>query len=110
MTDYVAPTGREADAVGSGAGRPALLQADDGLPAQAAAEPAGARLLLPGGHRDDHAADADHAQERHGPAHQPVADAAAPPLLADPERAQLGPPRQRRQAAAAGEIGRPLQE
>src|SRR5437660_2905007 len=94
----------------SGAGRPALLEADDGFPAEALAEPARAGLLLPRRQGDDHAADADHAQERHRPPHQPAADAAPAPLLPDPERAQLGPAGERGQAAAAREVWRPLQE
>src|SRR5215467_8309909 len=100
MTDYVAP-GR---GTGSGAGGPALLQAHDRLPADPPAEPAGARLLLPGRQGDDDPADAHHAQEGHGPPHQPLADAPAAPLLADAQRAELGPARERRQAAAAREV------
>src|SRR5215467_14625066 len=94
----------------SAAGRPALLEPDDRLPAEPLAEPAGASRLVPRRQGEDDPTHADHAQEWHGPAHQPLADAAAPPLLVDPERAQLGPTGQRGQAAAAREVGRPLQE
>jgi hypothetical protein len=54
--------------------------------------------------------DADHPEERDRAPHQPGADATTAPVLPDAQPAQLGPTGHRGQAAAAGQVGGPLDE